>query len=313
MGRPIELIPLDNESTAVGAAMAAKEAVKKKVAAILGSSWSAHSLAIAPIAQAAKIPMISNYSSNPKLTLIGDYIFRMCYIDTFQAAVMARFARENLQLKKISILYEAGNDYSTDLANYFEKEFRRRGGEVVTKRSYLKDSLDYAAELGEIRQAKAEAIFLPGYEKEPGLIINQSYKMGMNLPVLGTDSWGDKVPKYVGGAIKEAYEVQAWNPEIPDPENQKFIREYQKKFGDKEEILAGVALAYDATLLLADAIRRAHSLSPRLIRDALARTENFVGISGRIRFDKNRNPIKPAVINRYLNSDQYHYYMTINP
>lgn len=313
LGRKIELVVLDNESTGVGSARAAEEAVKRGVMAIIGASWSDHSLAIAPIAQKAGVPMITNYSTNPKVTQTGDFIFRVCYLDTFQAAVMARFAHENLRLRRVAILYESGNEYSSGLADFFEEEFRRRGGAVPLKRAYMKDSLDYAEFLEAVRRAQVDAVYLPAYEKEAGLILRQAYKVGLDVPFLGSDSWADTLPKYLGGPVRIGYDVKPWNPDSPHPLSRNFVRAYRSRYGAYESILSGSALAYDAVLLLGDAIRRAGSLDRRKIRGALAATQDFVGVTGRIRFDENRNPIKGAVINRYRNSAEPRYYVTIQP
>ncbi len=310
--RPIELAVCDNRSTVVGSTEAAREAVARGVIAIIGSSWSDHSLAIAPIAQQAGVPMVSNYSSNPKVTQVGNYIFRVCYLDTFQARLMAQFARHHLHIQKVATLYQSGNDYSTDLAVFFDKEFRSRGGEVVSQVPYLKDSLDYSEALHQIKGSKAEAIYLPGYEKETGLIMKQAYKMGIHLPILGADGWGDAMPKYLGGVVEDGYEVKAWNPESPQPISRHFVASFRKKFGEGE-ILSGTALAYDATLLLADAMTRAQAIDRTKIRDALAATQGFVGVTGPIRFDENRNPIKGAIINRYAQSQKSRYFLMVQP
>lgn len=311
LGRPIDLLVFDNESTAVGSAHAAREAVAKGVVAIIGSSWSDHSLAIAPIAQQAAVPMISNYSSNPKVTEVGDFIFRVCYIDTFQAKIMAQFARNNLHLDRVAILYQSGDDYSTDLGDYFAQEFARLGGNVVLRVPYLKDSLDYADQWSKVRGSNPQAVYLPGYDKESGLIIKQAYKMGIDLPFLGGDLWSDAMPKYLEAPVQEGYEVKAWNADSPNPVSRAFVRHF--RWVKKDEILSGSALAYDAVKLLADAIRRAHSLDRRKLRDALAQTQNFVGVTGSIRFDLQRNPIKGAIINRYLKSQRSKYFLTVNP
>jgi branched-chain amino acid transport system substrate-binding protein len=321
LGKKIELILLDNESTAIGSARAAKIAVQKKVVGIIGASWSAHSLAIAPIAQEAKIPMISNFSTNIKLTLIGDYIFRVCYIDTFQASLMAKFTRENLKLNRVAILYQSGNEYSVGLSQYFDSEFERLGGITALRLPYLADSLDYKDLLTAVQDKNVQAIYIPGVEKEPGFIIRQAYKMGMNIPFLGADSWGARITHYVGGPIKEGYEVRAWNENNAAPISQSFVKAYKKKYSegnikkynDKGEVLSGSALAYDATMLLADAIKRAGSTSGPILKKSIQNTTSFVGVTGSIRFDSNRNPIKSAVIKRYKNSLDSRYYTTINP
>lgn len=313
LGRPIDLILIDNKSTAIDSAEAAKQAIVKNVVAIIGSSWSAHSLAMAPLAQEAGIPMISNLSTHPKVTEIGSYIFRVCFLDAVQAETMARFAFLNLKVRKVAILYENGNDYSTDLASHFSKVFRKMGGQVPVHLAYLKDSLDYTIQLDPIQAAQVEAVFLPGYEKEVGLIMKQAFLKGMKIPFLGADGWGNLVSQYYGGPIPLAYEVKPWNYESPDPKSRKFVANQRQKYPQDTEVLAGTALAYDATMLLADAIRRAGSLDRSQIRQALAETTDFVGVTGPIRFNAKRNPLRGAVINRYQNSRTGQYYLTVQP
>jgi len=313
LGHPLDLITLDNESTAVGSAEAAKKAAAKNVAAIVGASWSDHSLAIAPIAQSAGIPMISNYSTNPKVTRVGNYIFRTCYVDTFQAGIMARFARQRLKLNRVAILFESGSEYSVGLSVYFRKEFDRLGGIVIAAVPYLKDSLDFSDQLRQIQEARPQAIYLPAYPKEAGMVMRQASKIGVRVPFLGSDSWGDTMVQFLGGPVRDGYEVKPWSPKSPNPLNRQFVLAYRKKFGEDHEDLSGSALAYDAVMLLVDAIRRAGTPERAKIREALEKTTGFQGVTGPIRFDPERNPIKGAVINRYKNSTTSSYFTTVEP
>lgn len=315
LGRPLKIIWIDNKSSVIGSVEAAQEAVKQNVVAILGASWSAHSLAIAPIAQKAHIPMISNYSSNIQLTEVGNYIFRVCYVDDFQAAIMAQFARQNLGFTHVAILYQSGDEYSKGLANFFKANFENLGGTVVVYEPYLRDSLDFKEQLSKIKNApvKIQGVYIPGYEKEPGLIIRQMYNMTINLPVLGADSWGDRLSDYVGGNIYEGYETRPWHESNTSPVSQAFVKAFYKEFPEEKEILSGTALAYDATKLLADAMTRALSTKPNDVRKSLQSTQTFVGVTGPIRFNEKRNPIKGGVIKRYMNSKRPEYFFTVQP
>lgn len=314
LGNPLQLILLDNQSTAIGSDRAAREAHKSGVVAILGASWSDHSLAIAPVAQKAGIPMVSNYSTNPHLTKVGDFIFRVCYVDTFQAKVMARFAYGNLGIRRIVSLYESGNEYSSGLSRDFSIAFRKTGGTMLDALPYLKDSLDYSEILSQVKKLSPQAIYIPGYEKEVGLIIKQAKKMGIDVPFLGGDGWGDTLPRYLGGVMKEGYEVKPWSPELKDRLSRNFIASYEKEYGEVVGLSGGgAALAYDAVMLIADAIRRAKSVDPKEIRLALANTKSFRGVTGTLRFDGKQDPERGVVINRYFRSAKPAFFMKVGP
>lgn len=296
-GKQIRLISVDNQGKAEEAAAAVTRLITQdKVIAVLGEVASSRSLAAAPIAQQNKIPMISPSSTNPKVTEVGDYIFRVCFIDPFQGTVMAKFANENLKAKKVAILTDVKSDYSVGLAEYFTKKFKELGGTVVAEQSYQSGEMDFKAQLTQIKAAKPDAIFVPGYYTEVGLIARQARQLGVTAPLLGGDGWDSSKLYEIGGqAINGNYFSNHYTTESTDPTVVDFIKRYKETYnGDTPDGLA--ALGYDAAKVLFEAMDRAAELKPALIRDEIAKTKDFAGVTGKISIDGQRNATKPAVV-----------------
>src|SRR5437867_3036903 len=200
LGRPIELLSEDDRSITEEARTAAQKLLQRdQVVALLGEIASSRSLAAAPEAQRARVPMISPGSTNPKVTEVGDYIFRACFIDPFQGTVMARFAREQLDVKKVAILFDFKQDYSVGLADYFRDTFKKLGGEIVAEERYTSGDIEFRAQLTTIRAAQPDAIFVPGYYTELGLIAKQARELGIDVPLLGGDGWDSEKTLEIGG------------------------------------------------------------------------------------------------------------------
>jgi len=307
-GKQIKLISIDNQGKAEESATAVSRLItQNNVIAVIGEVASSRSLAAAPIAQQNHIPMISPSSTNPKVTEVGDYIFRVCFIDPFQGTVMAKFANENLKAKKVAILRDVKSDYSVGLADYFIKKFKELGGEIVSDQSYQAGEMDFKAQLTQIKGAKPDAIFVPGYYTEVGLIARQARQLGIQAPLLGGDGWDSSKLSEIGGqAINGNYFSNHYTTESTEPVVVDFIKKYKEKYnGDTPDGLA--ALGYDAAKILVEAMKRTTDLKPQSIRDELAKTKDFVGVTGHITIDANRNASKPAVVvkvdgtvNRYV-------------
>lgn len=311
-GKNLQVITLDDQGKPEEAATAVTRLITQdKVTAIIGEVASSRSLAMAPIAQQYKIPMVSPSSTNPKVTEIGDYIFRVCFIDPFQGFVMARFAAENLKVKKVAILRDVKNDYSVGLAKFFTETFKKLGGEIVVDQSYSAGDIDFKSQLTAIRGKKPDAIFVPGYYTEVGLIARQARNLGIKVPLLGGDGWDSPKLLQIGGkAIDGAYFSNHYSAEDKSPVVQVFIDKYRKSY---KEVPSGLAaMGYDATMVLADAMKRAKSLSTADIRAALANTKDFQGVTGRISIDQQRNAVKPAVVLKVVNGN-FVYESTIRP
>ena len=296
LGSPLELTVLDNQSTSLGSRRAAQEAVRLGVAAVLGPIWSSHSLAAAPVLQAAGIPMVTPLSTNTRVTEVGDHIFRTCFTDDFQGRVMARFARERLNAATCAVLASADEDYSQGLAKVFAKEFLAAGGKVVYTADYRAKSLDFTPQLAQVQRLDPNVIFVPGYGLDVGLIIRQARSLGITTVFLGGDAWSDLYDHDIQG-LEGNYYSTFWHPDLPVSGNASVRRDFLEASGQHVRDSMDTAMAYDALLLVVDAIERAGSTQPALIRQALADTSSFVGVTGSIAFDASRNPVgRGAVI-----------------
>ncbi len=312
LGRSVELIEIDSQSTALGSKAAAEQAVKQKVTAVIGGARSSFALAMAPVLQSACIPMISPTATIPELTLTGDYIFRTCFMDDFQGAVMATFALKDLGAKTAVVLTNTGNRYSMGLASMFIEHYRKAGGKVLLEGEYLEDITDFKALLDQVRRLNPSVVFIPGYGRDTGVIMKTASEMGVKLQYLGGDGWGDDLMyQYADNAVEGSYCCSIWNRNNPDRSSRQFVETFEKSHG---RIMSfSPPLTYDSFMLLADAVRRANTSDRAKIRNALASTMAFKGVTGEITFDENRNPRKrQAVILKYEKGTT-RYVKTINP
>jgi branched-chain amino acid transport system substrate-binding protein len=295
-GKKIEIITEDDQSKPEEAKTAVLKLIKQnQVIAVLGEVASSRSLAAAPECQKAKVPMISPASTNPKVTEVGDYIFRTCFIDTFQGEAMAKFAFNNLKARKVAILKDIKNDYSVGLAEFFEKTFKKLGGEIVDNESYSEGDIEFRAQLTEIKNKNPDAVYIPGYYTEVGLIARQARELGITAPLLGGDGWDSPKTLEIGGAsVNGNYFTNHYAADDPNPTVQGFIQKYQQKYKEVPDAMA--VLGYDAAKILFDAMKRAGSADSIKIRDALAQTQKFPGVSGEITIDKDRNAQKRIVV-----------------
>ena len=303
-GRKIGLVTIDDAGKQSEAATAVTRLINDhKVVAVLGEVASSLSLAGGPIAQQAKIPMISPSSTNPDVTDVGDFIFRVCFLDDFQGWVAAKFAKENLKATKVAILYDQAQAYSSGLADYFDKAFKELGGEIVTKQAYTGGNLEISAQLQAIKGANAEVVFVPGYYSDAGTIIRKGKEAGITAKFLGGDGWdSEELPKIAGPAINGNYFTNHYAPEEDRPAVKNFVAKYKASYGSTPDGLA--ALGYDAALVLFDAIGRAKSTSGPDLRDAIAATKDFTAVTGTFSIDENRNAKKSAVVVEYKDGKQ---------
>ena len=313
LGRQLEVVELDNSSNSIGSKEAALKAVELNVAAVIGAAWSSHSLAIAPVMQQAQIPMISPISTNPKVTLIGDFIFRVCFTDPFQGKVMAQFAYRDLNARTAIILTNVNSDFSIGLAEFFQKSFTQSGGKVLWEGEYKEKAIDFSTPLKKVQLLKPDVVFVPGYIKDSAFLIKQARAMEIQSIFLGGDGWsGDEMYQYGGKTIEGSYYSQHWHSKVPFIESQHLQTNYQRKYGTNT-MPDFLPPAYDAAMVLAAAIRRAQSVEHKKIRDALAATQNFKGATGTITFDRNGDPLdKVAVILKFENGTSV-YVKTIEP
>jgi len=296
LGKKLRVVTLDTRGDSAEAASAVTRLIDvEKVTAVLGEVASSLSLAGGRVAQRRKIPMISPTSTNPKVTEVGDYIFRVCFIDPFQGKVMATFARQNLKFSKVAILKDVKNDYSIGLADAFQKSFTALGGKIVVEQSYSQGDTDFSAQVTAIRGTGAEAIFVPGYYSEVGSIARTADRLGLKVPLLGGDGWDSPDLFKIGGdAINGSYFSDHFAPDLATEQAKQFVAKFTAKYGVAPSGLG--ALGYEAAEVLVDAIRRAGKDEPSAIRDAIAQTKDFEGVTGKITMDPERNPQKSAVV-----------------
>jgi branched-chain amino acid transport system substrate-binding protein len=311
-GKKLKSILLDNQGKASEAATAVTRLVSQdKVIAIIGEVVSTRSLAMAPIAQSFKIPMISPSSTNPKVTEQGDYIFRVCFIDPFQGSVMAKFAKENLKLNKVAILRDVKSDYSIGLSDFFINDFKKLGGEIVADQSYSNGDTDFRAQITSILSSKPEGLFLPGFYGDVALIARQAREAGLKIPIFGGDGWDSPKLIEIGGeSLEGAYFSTHYSPEDTSPRVQEFITKFKAAYSVVPDALA--ATGYDAAYVLANAIERSPTLNPSDIRNAIASTKDFPAVTGNITIDEKRNSQKAAVVLK-IEKGAYKYATTVNP
>jgi branched-chain amino acid transport system substrate-binding protein len=311
-GRTIQIITEDDQGEPNKAATVVTKLINQdKVQALLGEVASSNSLAAAPKAQEAKVPMISPSSTNPAVTQVGDYIFRVCFIDPFQGEVMAKFSANNLKAKRAAILYDFNSDYSRGLYQFFKRSFTGFGGQIVSEQSYTQGDRDFSGQLTAIRAANPDVIYVPGYYGEVGVISNQTKQLGIKAPLLGGDGWDAPQLWQLGGAsLNGNYISNHYSVDDPSPAIQKFVADYKARYNVLPDALA--ALGYDSMKVLADAIKRAGTTENAKLRDAIAQTKGFAGVTGQITIDKDRNAVKPAVVLK-LQDLKFVYETTIAP
>jgi branched-chain amino acid transport system substrate-binding protein len=296
-GRPIRLVEYDTKGEAKEATLAVTRLVKSdKVVAVLGEVASTLSLAGAPVCQEAGVPMISPSSTNPRVTQVGDMIFRVCFIDPFQGLAGAKFAREFLEAKTAAMLIDQSQAYAVGLGEEFEKAFVKGGGRIVSTQMYSKGQADFQAQLSQIRAAKPDVLYVPGYYTDVANIAVQARRLSITAPMLGGDGWDStELAANAKDAIEGSFYTNHYAPDQPDERVQSFIKAYRAKFNNQTpDGLA--ALGYDAANILFDAMKRAGSTEGKKLRDAIASTKNFAAVTGKITINDQRDAVKSAVV-----------------
>jgi branched-chain amino acid transport system substrate-binding protein len=318
-GATLRVITEDDQGRPEEAATAVNKLISQdQVVAVLGEVASSNSLAGAPICQKAGVPMISPSSTNEKVTEVGDFIFRVCFIDPFQGAVMAKFAAQSLRLNRVAILRDLRSDYSIGLADVFRSTFESLGGTISADESYQQGDVDFRAPLTAILATQPQAIFVPGYYTDVGLIARQARDLGLTVPLLGGDGWDSPKLTEIGGkAMEGCYFSNHYATDDQNPVVQEFISNFKAKYNEVPDALA--ALGYDAARLLVHAMKQLQKSNPeefgllasggasgegkekraaalRQLRDILAETREFPGVTGSISLDAKRNALKPAVV-----------------
>jgi branched-chain amino acid transport system substrate-binding protein len=303
LGQPIRLIVEDNGSKAGETATITRKLISEdKVTAILGDLTSSATMEGAPLAQAAKIPLLTPSATNIAITKIGNYIFRSCFIDAFTGKIMAKFALDSLKAKKAILMTDVKQDYSIGLADEIGQYFGQNGSGIAKTFSYSSGDTDFRTQLTDVRMEHPDVVFLPGYYTEAALILRQARQLGITCPFVGGEGWDSPTLVQVAGKAADGnYYTDHFSAADPDPRVQKFVQTYRAKYGALPDALA--ALWYDGAKLLSRAIEQAGSADAARIRDALAATRDFEGVTGRISIDENRNASKSGVILKIDNGE----------
>ena len=301
LGKKLALLSEDDRNEPAEAASAVSKLITQNhVVALIGENASSRTLAAAPIAQSYSVPMVSPSSTNVEVTKKGDYIFRVCFIDPSQGKALALFARQNLKAGTAAILIDSKSDYSVGLAAAFENSFTAAGGRVISQIKYAEGDSDFSAQLTTLTALKPDVLFVPGYYTDAGLIARQARSLGLQSVLLGADGWDSpKLAEIGGAAVEGSYFSNHYSVDDPSPAVRKFVDTYKQAYGAEPDSIA--ALSYDAARLVADAIRRAGSTEGKRVRDALASTKDFPGVTGNITMDADRNPVKLPVILKVVN------------
>lgn len=316
LGKKVELVFADNKSDKVEAASAAANLIEQEhVNAIIGSWGSGNSMAAGDIVMEAKVPTVGASCTNPLVTAGNDYYFRVCFIDPFQGTVMAKYAANKLQAKKVALLQEVSSDYSVGISKFFSDEFIKITGDkdaIVVKANYNTGDQDFTAQLTNIKSKNPDVIFAPGNFTEGAMIIKQARQLGITTPIIGGDTW--ETPEFIDigqDAVEGTVFSTFFASETPiTSESKTFLDAYRKEYN--KEPAAVSALSYDAYLVILDAIKRSNSTDSVKIRDEIAKTKNFPGAAGVITIDENNNAVKDAVL-KVIKDGKFAYLDTIKP
>jgi branched-chain amino acid transport system substrate-binding protein len=306
----IDLLIEDDEDREESAVSAAQKLINQSnVVAIIGPQASRNAVPASTIAENARIPMISPWSTNPDTTAGKKYVFRVAFIDSFQGRVMARFAIEELEATKAAALYDVASDYNKGIAEIFKQVFEEAGGQVVAFETYTTGEEEFTAQLTAIRDSGADVLFLPNYYNEVPLQVRQAREIGVEATVIGSDSWGQL-------AVEDMAEMEGlffsthYAPDIASDVAQEFIKKYQAAYGEVPDDVA--ALTYDAFGMLFQAIKSQGKADPESIRNGLSTTGQYEGVTGRMEYKGTGDPIKSAVILQ-IRGGRFAYYKLANP
>jgi branched-chain amino acid transport system substrate-binding protein len=296
LNRPLELIIDDNQSkSGETARITRKFLTQDRVIAILGDLTSSFTMEAAPLAQNAHIPLLTPSATNVTITTIGNFVFRSCFTDPFTGRIMARFALDHLKANRAVLMTDIKQDYSIGVAEALKQYFVANGGHILEELSFSSGDTDFRAQLTKLKAARPDVVFLPAFYPEAGLILRQGRLLGITTPYLGGEGWDSPVLIQVAGkGANGSFYTNHFSADDKDPRVQQFVSSYKDRYHALPDALA--ALWYDGTRLMADSIQRAGSDNPEKIRDALAKTTGFAGVTGTISLDEQRNASKPGVV-----------------
>ncbi|MDF2613880.1 MAG: livK3 [Clostridia bacterium] len=316
LGKKVELVIADNKSDKAEATTAAARLIEKdKVSAILGSWGSSLSIAAGDLVKNNKVPAIGASCTNPMVTQGNDYYFRVCFLDPFQGTVMANYAFKQ-GYKKAAIIQEVSNDYAVGLAKFFTDAFVKLTGDessIVEVGNYNTNDQDFSGILTNIKEKNPDVIFAPGNFTESALIIKQARSLGITAPFIGGDTWETSEFIQVGGKEVEGAVLSTFFDDTApaNDEAKKFVEEYKKEYPNRESVAAVSALGYDAYILTLKAIETAGSADPQKIRDAIAATKDFQGVTGKITINEQGDADKNTAVIKTVKDGKFTYLDTV--
>ena len=302
LGKQLEPVTVDNKSEDTEAAnVSTKLATRDKVVALLGPATSGNTKAASPAAMQNKIPLISASATADDVTVdangkVREYIFKTCFSDSFQGVMMAEFALNDLGLKNAAILSDSTSDYAVGLSKAFTETFVAEGGNVLSAEAYQAKDNDFRAVLTNLKALNPEVLFVPGYYEEVGLIVRQARELGLNIPILGADGYESPKLTEIAGveSLKDVYYTSHYSSMDEAEEVVSFNEAFKAKYGKSPD--AFNALGYDMVYFLKDALERAGEADSEKLKEALAETEGFEGVTGVLSIDENHNPVKSVTI-----------------
>lgn len=297
-GKMIELVVEDDHSNTQEVPGIVNKLIKEdKVDALIAEPVSTRAMIAAPIAQQNRVVMISSASVKPELTMQGDYIFRACFISSTEGEAIAKFAFNTLKARTAAVFLDDRNDYAVVLAGFFKESFTKLGGKIVIEQRYADSDNDMSAQMIAIRFKAPDVLFAPGFYTTAPKVAAHVKRFGLKAKLIGSDGW-DSPSLMEGGSepFEGVYFANHFWAGSDDPLVRKFVTSYRAKYGVEPD--AGAATAYDAARMLFDAFRRAKSKERSAVRDAMAQTKDFAGVTGRITLDANRNTQVPVYMLR---------------
>ncbi len=314
---PVELVVEDNEDKAESAAAVAQKLTSSDALAMVGPNASRNAIPAAEVAESAKMPMVSPWSTAPKLTVDArggqpkQYVFRAAFTDDFQGVVAAKFALGELKTTKPAVLYDVASEYNKGIAEIYRKTLEENGGKIVAFETYTTGDKDFSAQLTKIAKAGADTLFLPNYYSEVPLQVKQARQVGYKGKIFGSDSWGnEELVKLAGKDCEGLYFTTHYAADTATPKAQQFIAAYKAAYGAVPDDVA--ALTYDSFGLLFTAAKAAGTLDREAIRTALAGITNYEGVTGTMQFKGTGDPVKSAVVIQ-IKDGKFKFFQTAKP
>jgi len=317
LGKPVELVVYDDKGDQLEAVNVVKRLINEdKVSAIIGCNSSGRNIAVAPVAEEGKVPIISTFATNPRVTVpeegkLMKYTFRVCFIDPYSGDVTAKFAWNDLNAKRAAVLYEISSDYSVGVRDFFKQSWEELGGEIVADEAFKTGDVDFRAQLTTIKEADPDVIVMPFLYKEVALSAKQARDLGIEATMLGGDGWpSSALLEMAADAVEGSYFIN--HADVDAPHVQEWRAQYEERFGKDIEINS--LMSHDAMLMVKAAIEEANSTDPEAIRDALETLEGVEGFSGTITIDpETHNPKGKAAVIIEIKDGKFQFFKQFEP